>query len=79
MYKLNKKGNKMIFTTTVDSIVKQFTKMQVQLDSLIKTNTVVIEANNQTIDKIQDDNDERAAEIKRAKVIKNNIDNIFNA
>lgn len=69
----------MIFNTTVDSIVKQFTKMQAQLDSLINVNTVVIEVNNQTIDKIQDDNDVRQVEIDRAKVIKNNINNIFNA
>lgn len=69
----------MIFTTTVDSVVKQFTKMQAQLDSLITSNTIVIESNTQTIDKIQDDIDERRVEIQRAKVIKKNISNIFDA
>lgn len=69
----------MIFTTTVDSIVKQFTKMQTQLDALITSNTIVIEANTQTIDKIQEDINDRRIEIKRAKLIKNNITNIFNA
>jgi hypothetical protein len=68
-----------MFTTSVDSIVKQFTKMQAQLDSLITSNAVVIEANHQTIDKIRDDNYAREIEIKRAKLIKHNINNIFNA
>jgi hypothetical protein len=69
----------MIFIPTVDSIVKQFTKVSEKLDSLIMNNTRAIEVNTQVINKLIENSTECKTEIDRAKVIKKNIDNIFNA
>jgi len=69
----------MFFNNSVDSIVKQFTKMTVQLDSLIADHHAVIAVNYQAIDRLSSDNAVRKNEIDRARKVVNNINSILSA
>ncbi len=63
----------MFFNNSVDSIVKQFTKMTAQLESLVSDHHNVIAVNYQAIDKLSTDNAVRKVEIDRARKIISNI------
>ncbi len=67
----------MFFDLTVDTIVKDFTKIVDRLDKIVNNHANVVSVNEIAISALQVDNTNRLAEVERAKKIKENINNLL--